>query len=935
MQVCTKSFFDTANSRKVSTGEIRPTVPNRSQKEDVLTSSNYSRSWLKSGLAFPIMLAAVGLLLASLVLGLGTNLARALGPQNDAGTAGAGICDYSDLMREAILANNGHQSYNCNNVGYTSETAADQDPWGGVKSATDDAPNDLDLSGKGISTFAPGKGELDGFNRGARVDLRGNGLTVADLNVKDALGTFDDDTRTYANFGDSTEGTENDQADDATPAANAAAAVGLTFLLDGGSTTANGLALAEYEGTEGEILWVTFEYGSPHKDFSYPDDRDKSVWMRVDVHVGHDDQNGATAGGKSSAVSILVNSGDPEGTLYAVPFMLPEDSDIEKTESEDIDIRFVHAGTFAEAVAGTGATITGFTGDRAFVQADFDGSLTRNADDADLSILDEDTPAVPVGDRQDVIEDYITDFFGISAKRVGVDHLAGKVAGAAGGAAYNDGNLLILPVGAAPPATGVDANGVPNDGAPAPDDPISSISVGDLAGLTGLTKLDLSKNEISELPSGLFSEVGTGGKGDLSTEINLLGDKMGPTGEGFTLDNLGPVGDELVAGQYLVVTAPYKDKRVGFLQSSYEATEGGAWVFDVNITGDDATANAAIQILKIGSDNGDLAKDVNGEYVDLRRLAAGNYRIAIGIPENKDDDDGGTLSAAFGYVDNATLTEDLNDDGTTVNMTTILDIVPLTIRDVSYDAPAPAPVMPESSFESVVVTQNEFVEAPGNEDLKHNISNLTVTIGGNAVSANFLDVYNGTGGLERWGYPTSEVVEIPGIGLTQFFQRGALHLESNETVTRLLAWDYVGGGLGGSDDQGVEDAPDAGPEGGEQIGAFGHYVANVDADGNATGFLDFFNRLGGVAAFGFPKTEARADSGADGTLMEPGTTAGFTRQYFQAAVFQLAEDGSVQLTLLGDTLRGILVPGYADIDAFGAADALSVGDEVSPPVIDS
>ena len=135
-------------------------------------------------------------------------------------------------------------------------------------------------------------------------------------------------------------------------------------------------------------------------------------------------------------------------------------------------------------------------------------------------------------------------------------------------------------------------------------------------------------------------------------------------------------------------------------------------------------------------------------------------------------------------------------------------------------------------------------------------------------------------------------------------------------MTRLLAWDYVGGGLGGSTDQGVEAAPDAAPEGGEQVGAFGHYVANVDADGNATGFLDFFNRLGGVAAFGFPKTEARADTGADGTLMEPGTTAGFTRQYFQAAVFQLAEDGSVQLTLLGDTLRGILVPGYADMDAF-------------------
>ncbi len=82
---------------------------------------------------------------------------------------------------------------------------------------------------------------------------------------------------------------------------------------------------------------------------------------------------------------------------------------------------------------------------------------------------------------------------------------------------------------------------------------------------------------------------------------------MGPTGEGFTLENLGPVGDELVAGQYLVVTSPYKDDRVGFLQTSYEATEGGALVFDVNITGDDASSNAAIQFLKVGDRNsGDL-----------------------------------------------------------------------------------------------------------------------------------------------------------------------------------------------------------------------------------------------------------------------------------------------------------------------------------------
>ena len=172
--------------------------------------------------------------------------------------------------------------------------------------------------------------------------------------------------------------------------------------------------------------------------------------------------------------------------------------------------------------------------------------------------------------------------------------------------------------------------------------------------------------------------------------------------------------------------------------------------------------------------------------------------------------------------------------------------------------------------------------------------------------------------------------------LSQFYQRGVLDFHntgSGYIVERRLAWDYVGGGAGGSVDQSFEAAPDSGPEGGVQVGAFGHYVANVDADGNATGFLDAFNAFGGVDGLGIPKTEARADTGDAGTLLEPGGTIGFTRQYFQAAVFQLSEAGTVELTLLGDTLRGLLVPGFADEAAFGAADAASIGDELSPDVI--
>ncbi len=875
-----------------------------------MTSSNQLKSGFRTSLAFPITLVAVGLLLASLVLGLGTNLARALGEGDD------GICGYSDLMREAILANNDHESFACDSDpvaegdrGYTGAAAS----WGGADS--DGAPNDLDLSGKGISTFAPGTGELDGYVLGSRVDLRGNGLTVADLDISDALKSLTGSTG--VGFGTSVAGSAmgGDDNDDA---------VGLTFLLDGGSTTSNGLALEAYEGTEGEIVWITFEYGDAPDTFVFPGDRDKSVWMRVDVTIEHDNLVIGTAAvaRESSVVSILVNSNDPEGTLYAVPFRIPDDSEIEKTQSDDIVISYAGSGTFANAVAGTsGPTDLGLTGDATFDfdAGAFDGSLPRKADEADLTVIDEDTPAVPVQDRQDAVAERITKILDTSAKKVGVDQLAGTHAaiGVVGGEL-----LTVL------------ALGIANDD---DDDAITSISTGDLSGLTGLTLLDLSDNEIAELPSGLFAEVGTTDSSDLSTRIVLTGEKMGPTGDGFTLENLGLVGNELVAGQYLVVERPYKDARVGFLQDSYEATEGGVLVIDVNIVDDDAGANAAVQFLKISGDSGTLPgdddndKDVEQDFVDLRELTAGNYRIAIGLPENDDESGDNTLTATFGYLAAGTNPNDADSPGT---LTTILDVVPITIRDASYSAPVAVPA--ETGFGSIVVTQNEYVQAPGNEDLKHNVSNLLVAVGDTSVAADFLRIYDDTGGIDRWGYPTSEVVFIEDGTLSQFFQRGVLDFHntgSGYIVERRLAWDYVGGGAGGSVDQGFEAAPDSGPEGGVQVGAFGHYVANVDADGNATGFLDAFNAFGGVDGLGIPKTEARADTGDAGTLLEPGGTVGFTRQYFQAAVLQLSEAGIVELTLLGDTLRDLLVPGFADEAAFGAADAVSIGDELSPDVI--
>ncbi len=862
-----------------------------------MTSSKFLKSGLRKSFAFPILLVAVGLMLASLVLS--TNLVRALG-------ADSGICDYTEVIRDAILANNDQNSYDCDADEYTADAGTDLDVWGGEDS--DGNPNDLDLSG--ANSFAPKEGELDGFEPGARIDLRGTGLTVADLDVDDAAKS---DNANYTNFRDSLTVADT--------------GVGIAVLLDGGSDSSNGLALDTYEATEGGILWVTFEYGAPPESFEYPDDGSKSAWMRVDVTVEHDDVTPESPNNPST-VSIMVNSGDGAGTLYAVPVRIPDDFEIEDERAHNIDISFVHAGTFENARDGTGVALQeGLGADLTFEfnEDEFDSSIERTNENAKLTVIDNDTPGVLVADRQEAVIDAIRD--DLDAIEDDANVAATNKPTSTNKTKISKRDLTLIDV----LAIGKNDDGR-NDG-----DPISSINVADLSGLTGITELDLSDNDLTELPSGLFADVGTDAAADLSTKI-LLDGNDGPDGAGFTLANISAAGDGLSAGQVLVFGLPDDDdSTAGLTESSYEAVEDGAWVFDINIReADNASGGAtdvAIQFVKTQGDSGSVEAgvDVNVALIPLGNEelgGPGHYRVAIGLPKNDDEDTDRTLTALIGHSNAADSALD-----------TVFDVVRLTIRDESYEAPAPEPVAPESSFDSVVVTGNEFQMPDGSPHLNHNISNLLVTVGGNAVNADFLTAYNATGGLARWGLATSEVVEIEDGTLTQFFQRGVLDFHdvgAGYIVERRLAWDYFGGGLGGSTDQGVEDAPDVAPEGGVQVGAFGHYVANVDADGNTTGFLDLFNSLGGVDSFGFPKTEARADTGAEGTLSQA-DSIGLTRQYFQAAVFQITPGtGLAELTLLGDDLRDdVLVPGHADEAAFSAAEALSVGDPVSPPVISS
>ena len=222
-------------------------------------------------------------------------------------------------------------------------------------------------------------------------------------------------------------------------------------------------------------------------------------------------------------------------------------------------------------------------------------------------------------------------------------------------------------------------------------------------------------------------------------------------------------------------------------------------------------------------------------------------------------------------------------------------------------------------------------------ELQHNVLDLSGTFtNGASFEANFLANFDRTGGVERWGFPTSEVFEETRGTLTQYYQRGVVDWQpppqgGRHTFQRRLAWDHLGGGLGGSVDQGVEPGL-TNPHPGEVLGPWGHKVANLSVEGVSIGFADFFHRLGGVHSFGYPKTDARRDNHHQAVLHDPGRPVDSRiRQYFQAAVLEYHPESAVapvKLRLLGDTLRNRKYPDstWEQSPAFTSKPPFSVGD---------
>ena len=223
-------------------------------------------------------------------------------------------------------------------------------------------------------------------------------------------------------------------------------------------------------------------------------------------------------------------------------------------------------------------------------------------------------------------------------------------------------------------------------------------------------------------------------------------------------------------------------------------------------------------------------------------------------------------------------------------------------------------------------------------ELQHNVADLAGTFtNGASFEANFLTNFDRTGGVERWGFPTSAIFEETRGTLTQYYQRGVVDWQpppggGRHTFQRRLAWDHLGGGLGGSVDQGVEPGF-ANPHPGEALGPWGHKVADLSIEGVSIGFADYFNRLGGVDSFGYPKTDARRDNHPQAVLHDPSRPVDSRiRQYFQAAVLEFhpeSEIAPVKLRLLGDTLRNrkYLNNAWQSYRAFTSKPPFSVGDQ--------
>jgi hypothetical protein len=211
-------------------------------------------------------------------------------------------------------------------------------------------------------------------------------------------------------------------------------------------------------------------------------------------------------------------------------------------------------------------------------------------------------------------------------------------------------------------------------------------------------------------------------------------------------------------------------------------------------------------------------------------------------------------------------------------------------------------------FVSALVMANEHFPT-----FEHNVIRLRGRLASGAgFEADFLGFFSSTGGSERWGRPISEVFEEnPGV-LVQYFENGVLDYRppfgvEPRSVSKLMVGDGV-------EVRPISRAP------GEHVGPWGRQVSNLSVEGLETGFLDMFRDMGGVASFGYPRSDARDDDHPEATMASLPTVDGAIRQYFEAGVLQIlgGSDQAPSIIPLGRALRDQVYPGreWMDIPAF-------------------
>ena len=750
----------------------------------------------------------------------------------------------------------------------------------------------LDTQNVGLDRFAPEPGQLTGFHPFLIIDLRGHELAIGDVDPESIPLSHDGDDVSY------------------------------TLVLDGGGNH-NGFDQDRYTTVEGQALLVSVSWANR------PDPQALAEARRVggvdELYFGHriySEQNDESQRADFEDVRWLyARASDGPGTRYVGLVPVHDDDEIEGASRPDkIELtNLVVADDRAELGELAPARADVLFGNSDAPLHDYvDGFLRRvgSRDEADLIITDDDSPTTPVCAR--TILDYIEELVDESrCQDISSADLATTV------------NVFDLS-----------------------DEEIQSLAAGDLDGLTGVRELDLSGNELSTLPRGIFSDLGTdrilGYPEVLEQEVLIdLRGNLGGTGNGFYHTDLpSHVLEDLKEHQRIALDSGAGFAR-GFNRTSYQVEEGGTLAFLVRV---DDVNRPAIEFEVLASDTAEDDPNSDEESFDLPGLVeghtrpatyrlyadgdrelsfSGTYAVAVDIPEEAIDD---------GLDDTFTMRLSSRDgSGSTIA------IAKVTISD---DGTAPPPVGPSPApFGTWLIEDSHYQEDDigGNPNLAHNVPRLSATIGGQRLTADFMGHFFNTGGITRWGLPTSEVLVVEPNTLTQYYQRGVVDFHRRGdlggawVIERRLAWDYFGGGRDGSEDLGVEPGT-SNPNPGTQRGPWGHKVSDYAVDGTVIGFERFFDDLGGVDSFGFPKTEARYDSNQPNTLKIPGKTLGFIRQYFQAAVmeFHPGDPGDpIKLGLLGDDLRNRQFPNaaFASIPAFQAAPRFVNGSFFEPAAV--